>query len=172
MQTSKLSDADRAIVTALAEQGNLTKGALVDETEYSRNTVYTRLEVLQAAGVVECVHEPTRLFTLAGDPSDELQGPPFERTRRMFNRLDRDEVEAFVTAVAVEGDGITIQLDATRGNGGIAKQLTLQAVYLRALASVLDAPIEDVLQRCGEMATDIQFDGKPNRGTAVLEEPG
>lgn len=167
---TELSDADMAIVTALGERGNLTKGAIVDETEYSRNTVYTRLEVLQAAGVVECVHESTRLFTLAADPRDGTQGSPFDRARRLFDWLDPTDVEAFVAAVAVDGEGVSIQFDATRGNGGITKQLTLLAVYLHTLASVLDVPIEDVLKRCSEVADDIPVDVEPGQGELVLED--
>jgi len=46
---------------------------LVDESGYSRNTVYNRLEVLEAAGHVHVVHESTRLFELVNDPRDNSQ---------------------------------------------------------------------------------------------------
>jgi len=67
MDPDDLRPADRDILDVLAA-GRATKGYLVDETGYSRNTVYHRLEVLQAAGHVRCVHEPTRLFEVVDDP--------------------------------------------------------------------------------------------------------
>lgn len=70
MEESDLRAADEAILDVLKE-GRSTKGLIVDETGYSRNTVYNRLEVLQAAGHVKLVHEPTRLFELVSDPRDD-----------------------------------------------------------------------------------------------------
>lgn len=67
MAPADLRPADRDILDVLTE-GRATKGYLVDATGYSRNTVYHRLEVLEAAGHVRCVHEPTRLFELVDDP--------------------------------------------------------------------------------------------------------
>lgn len=67
MDADDLRPADEAILDILAS-GRATKGLLVDESGYSRNTIYNRLEVLQAAGHVRIVHEPTRLFELASDP--------------------------------------------------------------------------------------------------------
>lgn len=67
MDESDLLPADKAILKVLTE-GRATKGLIVDETGYSRNTVYNRLEVLQAAGHVKLVHESTRLFELVSDP--------------------------------------------------------------------------------------------------------
>lgn len=72
MDTSDLRPADEEILDVLAD-GRATKGMLIDETGYSRNTVYNRLEVLQAAGHVETVHEPTRLFELVNDPREDSQ---------------------------------------------------------------------------------------------------
>lgn len=69
MDADDLRDADREILDVL-QGGRATKGMLVDETSYSRNTIYNRLEVLTAAGHVRVVHEPTRLFELVGDPRD------------------------------------------------------------------------------------------------------
>jgi len=69
MDEDDLKGADEAILDALAD-GRATKGALVDWTGYSRNTVYNRLEVLEAGGLIECVHEGTRLFELVEDPRD------------------------------------------------------------------------------------------------------
>lgn len=70
MDPGDLRPADEAILDVLSN-GRATKGMLVDETGYSRNTIYNRLEVLQAANHVHTVHEPTRLFELASDPRDD-----------------------------------------------------------------------------------------------------
>lgn len=67
MDASDLRAADEAILDVLSH-GRATKGMLVDESGYSRNTVYNRLEVLEAAGHVKVVHESTRLFELVSDP--------------------------------------------------------------------------------------------------------
>lgn len=67
MDADELRPADEEILDLLAE-GRATKGLLVDESGFSRNTIYNRLNVLEAAGHVRVVHEPTRLFELASDP--------------------------------------------------------------------------------------------------------
>lgn len=67
MDEDDLRPADDAILDVLSD-GRATKGMLVDESGFSRNTVYNRLEVLQAANHVRTVHEPTRLFELVSDP--------------------------------------------------------------------------------------------------------
>jgi uncharacterized membrane protein len=67
MDETDLRPADEAILDVLAG-GRATKGMLVDETDYSRNTIYNRLEVLQAGGHVRVVHDATRLFELVSDP--------------------------------------------------------------------------------------------------------
>jgi DeoR/GlpR family transcriptional regulator of sugar metabolism len=67
MDKHDLRPADEAILDVL-QDGRATKGMLVDETGYSRNTIYNRLEVLKAAGHVFTVHEGTRLFELTSDP--------------------------------------------------------------------------------------------------------
>lgn len=70
MDADDLSDADRAILDELA-QGARTKGYLVDHTEYHRNTVGRRLEVLTVAGILKCIHESTALYELVEDPREE-----------------------------------------------------------------------------------------------------
>ena len=70
MDTDDLRPADNEILDVLTE-GRATKGMLVDETGYSRNTVYNRLNVLEAADHIRVVHEPTRLFELVSDPRDD-----------------------------------------------------------------------------------------------------
>lgn len=67
MDSEDLTETDKAILDEL-QKGRATKGALVEWTGYSRNSVYNRLEVLEAAGYVECVHEGTRLFEVVSDP--------------------------------------------------------------------------------------------------------
>jgi len=69
MDADDLSNVDAAILDQLAE-GRATKGYLVDQTGYNRNSVYNRLEVLEAAGHVTCIHDGTRLFELNNDPRD------------------------------------------------------------------------------------------------------
>jgi len=69
MNADDLSDADEQILNALAE-GRATKGYLVDETYYHRNTVGHRLDVLVAAGYVVDVHPPTALYELVEDPRE------------------------------------------------------------------------------------------------------
>lgn len=70
MDVDDLRPADESILDEL-KNGRATKGMLVDETGYSRNTVYQRLEVLQAAGHVDVVHDKTRLFELVSDPRED-----------------------------------------------------------------------------------------------------
>ena len=72
MDEDDLRPADEAILDVL-QKGRATKGMLVDESGYSRNTIYNRLEVLEAAGHVRVVHESTRLFELVSDPRDDSQ---------------------------------------------------------------------------------------------------
>ena len=67
MDADDLSKVDQAILDVLKE-GRATKGALTDWTGFSRNSVYNRLEVLEAGDLVACVHEGTRLFELVDDP--------------------------------------------------------------------------------------------------------
>ena len=69
MDSTDLTETDEAILNEL-EKCRATKGALVGWTGYSRNSIYNRLEVLEAAGHVRCVHEGTRLFELVEDPRE------------------------------------------------------------------------------------------------------
>lgn len=77
MDPDDLTATDKAILRVLKEGrgdgpwGIATKGRLVDETGFSRNTVYNRLEVLDAAGHVELLHEGTREWMFVDDPRDE-----------------------------------------------------------------------------------------------------
>mgnify|MGYP000672284785 FL=1 len=78
MSASNLTGTDKAILDVLKRGrdgdgpwGIATKGYLVDETGYSRNSVYNRLEVLEARGYVQLTHEPTRLFEFVSDPREE-----------------------------------------------------------------------------------------------------
>lgn len=70
MDAAELTDVDRAILDEL-HNGRATKGALVDWTGYSRNSIYNRLEVLEVGGLLECVHDGTRLFELQTDPRED-----------------------------------------------------------------------------------------------------
>ncbi|KAB1187500.1 MULTISPECIES: MarR family transcriptional regulator [Haloferax] len=78
MSGSNLTGTDKAILDVLKRGrggedpwGIATKGYLVDETDFSRNSVYNRLEVLEARGYVKLIHEPTRLFEFVSDPREE-----------------------------------------------------------------------------------------------------
>lgn len=77
MNADDLTRTDRAILDVLKKGkdspepwGIATKGMLVDETSFSRNSVYNRLEVLREAGCVELIHGPTRVFKFVMDPRD------------------------------------------------------------------------------------------------------
>lgn len=65
----ELKEVDEAVLDQLAE-GARTKGFLVEETGYHRNTIWNRLEVLEKTNVIECLHEPTALYELNEDPRD------------------------------------------------------------------------------------------------------
>lgn len=69
LSATDLTRSDEQILDVLAE-GRATKGYIVDRTGLSRNTVYNRLEILQAADHVREIHEPTRLFELVDDPRE------------------------------------------------------------------------------------------------------
>lgn len=78
MEADDLTAVDKAILDALQANrsgegpwGIATKGQLVDETEYSENSIYTRLETLVAGGCVEVIHEGTRVFRFVTDPRNE-----------------------------------------------------------------------------------------------------
>lgn len=62
-----LVPADEAILSLLAE-GRCTVGYLADETEYSRQHVHNRLNVLVAADFVDKTHDPTGLYEIRQDP--------------------------------------------------------------------------------------------------------
>lgn len=77
MEPADLTRTDEAILDVLKRgRGNggpwgiATKGYLVDETGFSRNSVYNRLEVLTARGHIKTKHEPTRLFEFVNDPRE------------------------------------------------------------------------------------------------------
>lgn len=67
-QKSRLKQPEKAVVEEL-RNGDRTKGSLVDFTGYHRNTIYRALERLEALGVVNCIHQPTALYSLENDPS-------------------------------------------------------------------------------------------------------
>jgi DNA-binding Lrp family transcriptional regulator len=78
MDADDLTSTDRDILDVLKRGrgtgepwGRATKGFLVDETGRSRNSVYNRLETLRHAGVVELIHDGTRLFEFVDDPRED-----------------------------------------------------------------------------------------------------
>lgn len=82
MDPEDLTETDRAILNELRKGrdsdqqpwGIATKGRLIDETGFSRNTVYNRLEVLEAAGHVELIHDGTREWQFVSDPREGGDG--------------------------------------------------------------------------------------------------
>jgi len=78
MDADDLTKTDQDILDVLKDGrdspgpwGQATKGYLVDETGRSRNSVYNRLEILEAHGHVNELHEGTRLFEFVDDPRDK-----------------------------------------------------------------------------------------------------
>lgn len=67
MDADDLRPGAEAVLDVLAE-GRATKGYLIEQTGFSRNTVYRELDLLCAHGHVRCVHEPTSLWELVDDP--------------------------------------------------------------------------------------------------------
>jgi Fe2+ or Zn2+ uptake regulation protein len=77
MDADDLTPTDRDILDVLKTRresgepwGIATKGRLVDETGRSRNSVYNRLEILDAHGHVDVIHEGTREFKFVSDPRE------------------------------------------------------------------------------------------------------
>lgn len=67
LETSRLSPVDEAILNELKD-GARTKGFLVDQTGFHRNTIGTHLRILEAADAVTCLHRPTALYELEENP--------------------------------------------------------------------------------------------------------
>lgn len=77
MESEDLTKTDEAILDVMKRDrgkskpwGIATKGFLVEETGFSRNSIYNRLEVLTARGHLRVRHEPTRLFEFVDDPRE------------------------------------------------------------------------------------------------------
>ena len=82
MDEDDLTQTDKAILDELKQGrggdrpwGRATKGYLVDVTGFSRNSVYNRLEILDAHGHVQEIHDGTRLFEFVTDPRDDNNQP-------------------------------------------------------------------------------------------------
>jgi len=78
MDADDLTRTDKAILDILQENretgepwGIATKGRLVEETGFSRNSVYNRLAILKEAGHVKLIHEGTREFRFVSDPRED-----------------------------------------------------------------------------------------------------
>lgn len=63
-----LLDSEKAILAALRKHGPLPKGAILDATGLSGNTVYNRTKSLSQAGVLKLKHKGTRTWAIAEDP--------------------------------------------------------------------------------------------------------
>lgn len=66
----KRTDADEAILKQLRE-GRCTLGYIAESTEYSATHVRNRLQVMEARGWIENIHESTSLWELVDDPDKE-----------------------------------------------------------------------------------------------------
>lgn len=138
MDADDLRQADEEILDVLAD-GRATKGMLVDQTDYSRNTVYNRLEVLEAAEHIAAVHEGTRLFELVDDPREDGVGDPD----------DPGITPSDVEALRSERDRLRHDLSACRDDLQAARE-TSDADAQAALAALDD--LEAALER-GERQT-------------------
>lgn len=67
-----LTEVDEEILEELRE-GPRTKGALVDATNLHRNTVYQHLKNLRIGGMVEFLHEPTKLYQITEQARDDYE---------------------------------------------------------------------------------------------------
>ena len=67
MREADLWTSDKAILDELAV-GARTRGYLIDNLSISAGTVDDRLEVLESAGHIGCLHEESALFELLDDP--------------------------------------------------------------------------------------------------------
>lgn len=70
MANFKIDEIMIEILELFREEGNLTTGALVNQTGRARNTVTKRLDRLRAGGYIEYVDEPTGLHRLIEDPRE------------------------------------------------------------------------------------------------------
>ena len=67
----RIDDTTEEVLEEFDTHGNLTTGALVDFTGYTRPTVTKRLDRLHAAECIRYIHEPTALWQLVDDPREE-----------------------------------------------------------------------------------------------------
>ena len=77
MDADDLTKTEQAVLDVLKENrgtgepwGIATKGRLVDESGFSRNSVYNALKSLKNADCIEEIHEPTREFKFLEDPRE------------------------------------------------------------------------------------------------------
>ena len=92
-----LSETDHAILDVLSE-GARTKRAIVDATGLHRNTVGNRLKVLNAGGVVRCLHETTALYEIASDPRTDSSDRKKEESSVDTQIIERalDDIELYL----------------------------------------------------------------------------
>lgn len=69
LEMAGVVDADRDILAELQE-GDRTTGALIEFAGYSRTHTVTRLQIMEARGWVQLIHEPTALWGLTEDAPD------------------------------------------------------------------------------------------------------
>lgn len=64
------TDADEQILRFLRE-GARTQSYIVDETGFSRTHIRNRLQLMEARGWVENIHEKSALWELRNDPDEK-----------------------------------------------------------------------------------------------------
>ncbi len=64
------TDADEQILRLLRE-GARTQSYIVDETGFSRTHIRNRLQLMEARGWVENIHEKSALWELRNDPDEK-----------------------------------------------------------------------------------------------------
>ena len=88
-----LTESDEEILDEL-QRGSRTKGALVDATGLHRNTVGHRLDILEASGLIDQIHDSTALYELVDDPR--------ETGTALYQPGDEDPVDHTGATVDVE----------------------------------------------------------------------
>ena len=69
-QNMKITDLDQQLIKELRE-GARTQGYLIDEMDESRSRIHRRLQLLDAAGYIEKIHETTALYEFRHGPDEE-----------------------------------------------------------------------------------------------------
>jgi DNA-binding Lrp family transcriptional regulator len=147
-----LTDADRAILDEL-QVGARTKKAIVDATGLHRNTVGNRLDVLEAAEFIECVHETTALYELIDDPR-EADGKAIYQAGDT-EPVDHTDPSVTVDELREERDELRDELDAVREQSVDIETLLRALEDIEAACERGDgAAVQDALRRAKDVIDD------------------